>query len=344
MGRQEKPISGAVPAVVVLAEFLREQRRQAGGLAYSQLAEFSTYDKTTLSRAASGRTTPGEDIVLDFVRACAAAQGHSPDEALAQARRLWREARYEERRAADGSQRPPAPEVELIADRAEMSAALRELYEKAGAPSFQRMEELAGGYGRLPHSTAHRIVRRGRLPGSVRQLTGFLDACGVAGAEQRPWIDAWDKAHKDDSTAAAPQQLHPARAAEMIVVPGRLPGSVRQLTVLLDACGVAGAEQRPWIDAWRKARQDSAAAAPRLPHSTDAAELYGTTALGKNAHAGRAVLRRKPPASQSAQAATSKYRALLSHPLFLFLAADLLTDSLALAVEGINRRQKRSAA
>ncbi|WP_329240624.1 helix-turn-helix domain-containing protein [Streptomyces sp. NBC_01478] len=213
MGRQEKPISSTVPAVVVLAEYLRGQRRQAG-LTYSQLAGFSTHDKTTLSRAASGRTTPGEGVVLDFVRVCAAAQGHSPDEALAEARRLWRVARYEERRADSGTRRPQAPAVEVIADRAEMSAALCELYEKAGAPSFQRMEELAGGYGKLPHSTAHRIVRRGRVPCSVRQLTGFLDACGVAGVEQRPWIDAWHKV-RQDSTAVAPQLPHPTDAADL---------------------------------------------------------------------------------------------------------------------------------
>ncbi|MEU5314400.1 hypothetical protein [Streptomyces sp. NPDC021562] len=255
MGRQEKPINSAVPAVVVLAEFLREQRRQAGEPAYSRLAGFSSYDKTTLSRAASGRTTPGEDTVLDFVRACAAVQGHNPDEALAEARRLWRVARYEERKAASGARRPKAPPVEVITDRAEMSAALCELYEQAGAPSFQRMEVLAGGYGRLPHSTAHRIVRQGRLPGSVRQLTGFLDACGVKGAEQQPWIDNW-----------------------------------------------------------HKILQDSTAATPRSPHSAAAAELYGPALLGKTSRADRALLRRKPSPWKSGQTAISQYtRRIIRH-------------------------------
>ncbi len=70
-------------------------------------------------------------------------------------------------------------------------AGLQELYARAGRPTVRDMEQRAGEWGRLPHSTAHRIVQGQTVPRDEQQLIGFLVACGVTEPEHRLWIDTW---------------------------------------------------------------------------------------------------------------------------------------------------------
>ncbi|MFE0631566.1 helix-turn-helix domain-containing protein [Streptomyces sp. NPDC058864] len=183
MGRPENPVIRTIPAVGKLADYQRDCRTRAG-LTYDQLAAVTGLTPTTLRRAASGAIVPPLDVVLHAVTAC----GGTTQEAT----ELWKDARYDQR--LKDNPRPSAPALRLVRSEADLSAALVELYEKAGAPSMALMEQRAGGHGRLGHSTAHRIVTRQTLPASRDQLVAFLDAVELKRpAARRRWLQAWDR-------------------------------------------------------------------------------------------------------------------------------------------------------
>ncbi|MET7716415.1 helix-turn-helix transcriptional regulator [Streptomyces sp. NPDC005407] len=193
MGRPEKPIVTSNRALRALAEWLREQRTRAGQN-YRSLAGRAGLHPTTLQRAASGETVPKLSTVLGYARACDA----PPEEA----KRLWKQARYEETRARQGGRTLPAPPPALARDFADLSAGLHELYEKAGSPSLRTMEKRAGGYGALPRSTAHRIVNRQAMPHSPAQFQAFLHACEVPEPDVQAWEDAWSRAWRHEKQDA----------------------------------------------------------------------------------------------------------------------------------------------
>ncbi|MFD3481570.1 helix-turn-helix domain-containing protein [Streptomyces sp. NPDC058665] len=185
MGRPEKPIVTDNRALRALAQWLREQRRRAG-LSYRDLALRAGVHATTLQRTASAESVPTLPAVRAYARACDA----SPEDA----KLLWKRARYEATRSARSGRASPAPSPVLVRDFADLSAGLRELYEKAGSPSLRTMEERGGEYGALPRSTAHRIVNRQAMPHNPAQFQAFLRACEVPDADRRAWEDAWSRA------------------------------------------------------------------------------------------------------------------------------------------------------
>ncbi|MFI0242329.1 BTAD domain-containing putative transcriptional regulator [Streptomyces sp. NPDC016845] len=139
---------------------------------------------TTLQRAASGDGVPSARTVEAYARACEA----PVDVAM----HLWRQARSS---AHYGPATPrPAPSPMYIDHLGKFKAALQDLYTRAGRPTVRDMESRAGSWGRLPHSTAHRIVQGQTVPRDEHQLLGFLVACRVPEEEHRPWIDAWRRA------------------------------------------------------------------------------------------------------------------------------------------------------
>ncbi|MEV6750673.1 helix-turn-helix transcriptional regulator [Streptomyces sp. NPDC051080] len=172
-----------------LAEWLRNQRALTGQ-SYRALAVRAGCHATTLQRAASGKSVPKLQTVLTYARVCDA-----PPE---QARRLWREARYEHTRELRGGRGLPAPKPVYVRDFADMAAALLNLYEKAGSPSLRTMEERAGRYGMLPRTTVHRILRRQTMPHDVRQFRAFLKACEVPGTDWTEWEAAWSRAWRHE--------------------------------------------------------------------------------------------------------------------------------------------------
>jgi DNA-binding SARP family transcriptional activator len=110
---------------------------------------------------------------------------------------LWRQARRGRLRSSG----LPSPSPQDIDGIEMLRAGLRELYELAGRPSVRVMEERAGA-GRLPHSTAHRILLGRTVPRDAHQLTGFLTACLVAPSEHPAWVAAWQRARgKQQGTA-----------------------------------------------------------------------------------------------------------------------------------------------
>jgi transcriptional regulator with XRE-family HTH domain len=200
VSRPEKPITTGNKALRELAEWLREQRKRTRQ-GYRALSVRAGCHATTLQRAASGESVPKLQTVLNYARACDA----SPEEA----RHLWKRARYEETRRARGGRGLPSPRPVLIRDFVDMSAALQDLYEKAGSPALRTMEQRAGGYGTLPRSTAHRIVSKQAIPRSLPQLRGYLRACEVPETDWPGWERAWTRAwrHEKHDDFAMPSVL-----------------------------------------------------------------------------------------------------------------------------------------
>ncbi|WP_435216461.1 helix-turn-helix domain-containing protein [Streptomyces sp. bgisy034] len=196
MCRPEKPITTRNRALRELAEWLRDQRERTRQ-GYRALSVRAGFHATTLQRAASGESVPKLQTVLGYARACDA----SPEEA----RRLWKRARYEETRRARGGRGLTAPRPEFIRDFVDMSAALHDLYEKAGSPTRRTMEQRAGSFGVLPRSTVHRIVTKQAMPHSNQQFRAYLRACEVPETDWPDWEAAWTRAwrhEKQDDFAA----------------------------------------------------------------------------------------------------------------------------------------------
>ncbi|MCT9083420.1 helix-turn-helix domain-containing protein [Streptomyces fulvoviolaceus] len=188
MGRPEKPIATLNLGLLALAGWLREIRINAQ-LTYVELAAMTgnAYSATTLQRAASGERVPRLPVVEAYAVAC--------DQSLEQARRRWRHARAVEHSIMHvlGS----APRPRLVENAAELRAALREMYHRAGAMPLREMERRAG-LGRLPRSTMRRMLD-GTTMLSKDQMLAFLTVCDVPEREHQDWLDAlsrvWDKRH-----------------------------------------------------------------------------------------------------------------------------------------------------
>ncbi|WP_407841369.1 helix-turn-helix domain-containing protein [Streptomyces sp. DSM 116496] len=191
MGRPENPVDFTVSARGELAALLRKHR-QAAGLTYEQLAARTGLSSATLKRAAAGKRTPSETVVMKFVGGCDV----SKSDVLA-SRIGWARARLEERGFSD--HRVPTPG--LIASRGELSRAIVDLYERAGAPPLRLMQERAGAEW-LAISSAHRIINRQALPRTREQMAAFLRGCGIRSSRaQKDWLNAWARTM---STTPAP--------------------------------------------------------------------------------------------------------------------------------------------
>ncbi len=182
VGRREKPIVTSNKALERLACWLRAQR-SAKGWSYAQMAERSGCHATTLQRAASGQHVPSARAVQAYARGC--------DAPVSKAMDLWKQARAGEHYGAVGVRSTPSPMY--ISGLDQLKASLQGLYVKAGRPALRDMERRAGEWGKLPHSTAHRIVQGRTVPRDEGQLIGYLIACDVADAEHRLWVDAWGR-------------------------------------------------------------------------------------------------------------------------------------------------------
>ncbi len=132
-----------------------------------------------------------------------------------------------------------------------LKAGLQDLYVWAGRPTVRDMELRAGDWGRLPHSTAHRIVQGQTVPHEERQLIGFLFACGVAETEHRLWVDAWRRVagHSGRETVPAASPPRPASPAAELVAPLAAPAQVQAPELRFSLLGPVrawrGAEQLP---------------------------------------------------------------------------------------------------
>ncbi|WP_282791984.1 helix-turn-helix transcriptional regulator [Streptomyces sp. CC224B] len=213
MGRPERPVAAADPALEKLARWLRD-RRHAAGLTHRELARRSGYafSDTTFSRATTGTRVPRLPVVEAYARACGAP--------VEQARGLWRAARY----AAYRRRHPGAdvPRPDSVYNRDELIHALRQLYHQAGAMPLDEMERRAGRHGELPHSTLHRMLA-GRSLLDLQQLDAFLRVCDVTGGEWEQWCLAWRRVRRRHEVLRAGDRLTRTLRAPAAPVPRRLP-------------------------------------------------------------------------------------------------------------------------
>ncbi|MFH8886744.1 helix-turn-helix domain-containing protein [Streptomyces californicus] len=189
MGRPEKPVDGPYFRQQ-LALYLRGLRIAAGPT-YEQMATYVKVSPATLKRAASGKSVPTFAVAMTFCVACMVHRRSGPFE-LSDLQDLWLRARMEER----GTLRLRKPKPEYIADTADLSQALRALYEHAGAPPLRTVQKKAGGAEHLPLTTLSRIIARETLPVDLAQFKAFLRGCGVSpGEAQEEWAKVWRKIH-----------------------------------------------------------------------------------------------------------------------------------------------------
>ncbi|MFG2723079.1 helix-turn-helix domain-containing protein [Streptomyces sp. NPDC048416] len=226
MVRKERPLERSPRYNALLGLFLR-QRRANSGRSYNELAGRCAYSRQTLQRAAAGGpSVPPWPVVEAFILATAGDQPEpwetmDTQRALENAKSQWRKARYEHRQKILPPRSEP-PVLALVRDEADVSAVLIELYELAGAPSMQTMEKQAGGMGRLPHSTAHRIITRQALPSSFEQFNAFLTACEVRPAKREPWHKMWIRVFGQataETTPTPPFDLRPGESTSFIFQP-----------------------------------------------------------------------------------------------------------------------------
>ncbi|WP_438297688.1 helix-turn-helix domain-containing protein [Streptomyces sp. HUAS TT7] len=205
MGRRENPIAPCDKALLALARWLRS-RREAAGLNYTQLArrtervrwaslpagESAKCSADTLLRAASGaKGVPRRKVVLAYAAAC--------DANLAEADRLWRQARYRQIQAAEPLKEKPK-HIAYVRDFADLLLAMVDLYRKAGCRSYQDLEDLSGGD--LKHSTVWRVLTEQTKRPTRDFVIHFARACGLRGIALREWAQAWERA-EDRRTGGA---------------------------------------------------------------------------------------------------------------------------------------------
>ncbi|MGW7614095.1 hypothetical protein ACWGKW_44140, partial [Streptomyces sp. NPDC054766] len=89
------------------------------------------------------------------------------------------------------------PRPHLVKDMPSLCAALEELRQGNGAPSFRMMESRARATGKeLSRSTAFRISTRQQAPTSAECLEAYLVACEVPPRGRAVWLEAWLQAQR----------------------------------------------------------------------------------------------------------------------------------------------------
>uniref|UniRef100_UPI00389A6E0C helix-turn-helix domain-containing protein n=1 Tax=Streptomyces scopuliridis TaxID=452529 RepID=UPI00389A6E0C len=189
MGRRENPITQCSKSLLALVTWMRAARNDAG-LTYEQLATRTGYSGDALARAASGRSVPQNlSVVLAYAQAC----GRSVKEA----ERLWKHARRDEARAQGVlSGHRGGAHISVAKDFADLHSAILDLYQDEGSPPLRSLDPRIGGVGRLPRSTAGRVLKGRSMP-SRDFVLAFAEACGVRKSDLAEWGKAWDRAEAD---------------------------------------------------------------------------------------------------------------------------------------------------
>jgi hypothetical protein len=126
--------------------------------------------------------------------------------------------------------REPKPRPDLVKDLADLCAALEELRQANGAPSFRMMERRARADGKeLSRSTAFR-VSRGTAPASTDCLEAFLVACQVPPRDRTVWYEAWLRAQRQAASARQDADEELQQLESVVADTGR--GKVSQETAV----------------------------------------------------------------------------------------------------------------
>ncbi|MFE1190197.1 helix-turn-helix domain-containing protein [[Kitasatospora] papulosa] len=181
--------------------------RDAARLPQRALATLANISRNTVQSAESGITAPSTGVLDAYLIACGADQA-----AQARAHLLRARGRTAQRDKLRGLK---APAPAFLHDKHDLALALAAVYERAGAPSLSD-SRLTPGRTPLPRTTAWRIVERKGLPATTTQLVTFLTACGVSPAEQRLYIDAYQRITADRGARPAPPR--PRRSTDIRVI------------------------------------------------------------------------------------------------------------------------------
>ncbi|MET7889219.1 helix-turn-helix domain-containing protein [Streptomyces avermitilis] len=180
-------MKSTVPALGHLANYLRLMRRMAG-LTYDELAERTGYSASHLKRTANGKKLPTAKAMLAFARGCVGEEGNQ--KLISQAAHLYLYASADVETAARKERRSTVvPKPQYATTPADISAAMRDAWKRAGKPPTRVMESRSGGD--LPRSTAHSIAKGRTVPRDFRQYLAFLQACEIRGKALGPWFRAW---------------------------------------------------------------------------------------------------------------------------------------------------------
>ncbi|MFE2584799.1 helix-turn-helix domain-containing protein [Streptomyces sp. NPDC059378] len=185
MGRPEKPLADPLSPLGTLARALRAGRKELG-ISFDKLAgQAQPYSAATLQRAAAGAALPKREVVRAFAHAC------KMD--LDKVDRLWAEAYRARHPGRDATGQVPSPR--LVRDVQDLMAALEELWQASGAPSYRMMARRARAAGlELSRTSANRMATRRQVPGSRVSLEAFLVGCGLPPRARDVWLEAWVRA------------------------------------------------------------------------------------------------------------------------------------------------------
>lgn len=152
------------------------QRMREQGLTQGQVACRIGYDRSTVSRALSGRMLPSREVITRIVRVLDTDAEHT--------RRRWAHADAIRRRtrqvqAAGG---PPSD----LRSYTDLLKALRDLLEQHGISQ----REIARRSRDLPRATLGAMLR-GERSIQRRNLISLVQICGVTGEPLHAWEDAW---------------------------------------------------------------------------------------------------------------------------------------------------------
>ncbi|MGW2305874.1 helix-turn-helix domain-containing protein [Streptomyces sp. NPDC001809] len=225
MGRRENAVAASTRQLEALALWLRAQRRRAG-ITYAVMAQRINHEFTAsiLSRAASGNGIPTRQVVEAYARAC--------DAEPADARRLWKAARY----AEQAQRRQGAEDFHDLADKlgqalshpklieteGQLRRAMVQLRARDGQPSLAELQQRAGldceGRHRLPKSSLGAVLRGVAVP-TRQHVVAFAETMGVSRRKVEEWERAWDRVVGEPgalplsprpSQRPAPHPAHPA--------------------------------------------------------------------------------------------------------------------------------------
>ncbi|MFF3208384.1 helix-turn-helix domain-containing protein [Streptomyces sp. NPDC002962] len=178
-----------VPALGVLATYLRLLRRTAG-VTYEELAARTDYSSAHLKRAASGKSLPTWNAVRAYTHGCLLSSEPGGPELISRVTSLYFWAQEDAKRAAREQRRSTvAPKPQYATTPADISAAMRDAWRRAGKPTTRAIESVSDGH--LPRTTANAITNGRTVPRTFRQYLTFLQACEIHGAALGPWFQAW---------------------------------------------------------------------------------------------------------------------------------------------------------
>lgn len=179
VGRHRRPVAPCDGARAALVMWLRDVLDE-DGRSDASLADDIQYDRSSVSRALSGRVMPSRPLVLRIAGEC----GASADTA----ERLWAaaDANRRQRPAREADGHPPVD----LADYPASVRALRDLFDQRGIS--QREVERRDQSGLLRRSTVGTHLRLER-PLSRDVTLAMVRACGVTETAVAEWADMWDQ-------------------------------------------------------------------------------------------------------------------------------------------------------